>query len=203
MTNAINIKVRSVKQSSGMKVSYRQLDHPAEEDMIRQAKEDPKAFEILYVKYFEEIYAYLHRRLKQEQIVCDICQNTFKKALLKIHQFEYRGLPFSAWLIRIAQNELNQHFRKNAKDRVISFDDSGLQPIASESSHSTQDKDLLIQAMVEELNQLKGDDLAIIEMHYFEGRSYKEIALILDISEGNAKVKAHRIKERIKKKLIN
>ena len=190
-----------MNQSSSMKASYCELDHLSEEEMILKAKENPKAFETLYVKYFEEIYNYLRRRLNQEQIVFDICQNTFKKALLKIHQFEYRGLPFSSWLYRIAQNELNQHFRKNARNRVISIDDSGLQPTAPESPNNTIDKDQLIQALVEELNQLKGDDLAIIEMHYFEGKSYKEIAILLDISEGNAKVKAHRIKERIKKRL--
>ncbi len=74
-------------------------------------------------------------------------------------------------------------------------------PNSTEHVNISWPKDLLIKLMMTEIDQLKDNDLLLMEMHFFEKRSYKEIADILDIKEGNAKVKVHRIKERIRKRI--
>ena len=83
---------------------------------------------------------------------------------------------------------------------IVSFDSKEI-PEIFELDEQQIDKDLLIKLMMNEIDQLKGNDLLLMEMHFFEKRSYKEIAEILDIKEGNAKVKVHRIKERIRKRI--
>lgn len=192
-------KEESVKQS-GMKVSYRKKESLSEEEIVMLAKEDPRYFDFLYKKYFKSLFLFINRRTDREQLTKDICQETFIKAMLNIHKFEFRGYPFSAWLYRIAVNELNQHYRKNDVKRIVSFDSKDI-PEIFELDEQHIDKDLLIKLMMNEIDQLKGNDLLLMEMHFFEKRSYKEIAEILDIKEGNAKVKVHRIKERIRKRI--
>lgn len=192
-------KEESVKQS-GMKVSYRKKESLSEEEIVMLAKEDPRYFDFLYKKYFQSLFLFINRRTDREQLTKDICQETFIKALMNIHKFEFRGYPFSAWLYRIAINELNQHYRKNDVKMIVSFDSKEI-PEIFELDEQQIDKDLLIKLMMTEIDQLKGNDLLLMEMHFFEKRSYKEIAEILDIKEGNAKVKVHRIKERIRKRI--
>lgn len=192
-------KEESVKQS-GMKVSYRKKESLSEEEIVMLAKEDPRYFDFLYKKYFQPLFLFINRRTDREQLTKDICQETFIKAMLNIHKFEFRGYPFSSWLYRIAINELNQHYRKNDVKRVVSFDSKDI-PEIFELDEQQIDKDLLIKLMMNEIDQLKDNDLLLMEMHFFEKRSYKEIAEILDIKEGNAKVKVHRIKERIRKRI--
>jgi RNA polymerase sigma-70 factor (ECF subfamily) len=83
---------------------------------------------------------------------------------------------------------------------MISFDSKEI-PETLEIDDEQVDKDALISILMNEIDQLKETDLLLIEMHFFEKRSYKEISEILDIKEGNAKVKVHRIKERIRKRI--
>jgi RNA polymerase sigma-70 factor (ECF subfamily) len=193
------LKEKSVKQS-GMKVSYRKKENLSEEEIVMLAKEDPRYFEFLYKKYYQNIFLFINRRTNREQLTKDICQDTFVKAMLNIQKFEFRGYPFSAWLYRIAANELNQYFRKNNIQRVISFDANDI-PELLDIDGDQIDKDLLIKQLMNELDHLKDTDLMLIEMHFFEKRSYKDISEILGIKEGNAKVKVHRIKERIRKRI--
>ena len=192
-------KEKSVRQS-GMKVSYRKKDSLSEEEIVMLAKEDPAYFDFLYRKYFQAIFLFINRRTAREQLTKDIVQNTFIKAMLNIHKFEYKGFPFSSWLYRIALNELNQYFRDKNTTRMISFDSKEI-PETLEIDDEQVDKDALISILMNEIDQLKETDLLLIEMHFFEKRSYKEISEILDIKEGNAKVKVHRIKERIRKRI--
>lgn len=185
----------------GMKVSYRKKESYSEEELILRAKKNPAHFDALYKKYYKDIFIYIHRRVDRESLAADLAQDTFIKALTNIEKFEYRGMPFSSWLYRIAINQINQHYRSNHSKRVVSVEVPDVRE-DFEIDDMSVDKEKLMTAMIEEINQLKGDDLILIEMHFFEKKSYKEICSILDIKEGNAKVKVHRIKERIRKKVI-
>ena len=84
----------------------------------------------------------------------------------------------------------------------MSFEELNLK----ESFQSTDDHEsnqVLLDEMIKQLDGLNEKDLALMEMFFFEGMSHREISEILNISEGNAKVKVHRIKDRIRKKIEN
>ena len=75
---------------------------------INLAKKDPAKFAPLYERYFLQIFKYIFKRVESEDHANDICQQTFIKAMTKINSYQHKGLPFSSWLYRIAQNEINQ-----------------------------------------------------------------------------------------------
>ncbi len=174
-----------------------QADLESEWQEIQAAQVNPAKFQPLYARYYEPIFRFIHRRTGQESVAAEICSDTFLKAMQKLSSYSYRGVPFSAWLFRIASNETAQYFRRTAKNRTISTDDVSLQNLTEETEEIDTEKtrELLLQS----LEKLKEKDLLIIEMRFFEQRPFKEIAEILDISESNAKVRTYRVLDRLKK----
>ena len=76
-----------------------------EESLMRRAqRRDPEAFTQLYEAYFDKIYRYIVIRIGNEMEAEDMTQQVFLKALQSISSFRWRGIPFSAWLFRIAHN---------------------------------------------------------------------------------------------------
>src|SRR4051812_1479618 len=102
------------------------VDLLQESRCVEEAKRDPLKFEALYNSYYEKIFRFVYQRVDEKEVAFDITQQTFMKAMLNIRKYEYRGLPFSSWLYRIARNELNQLFRKNSSHRTINIDETDL-----------------------------------------------------------------------------
>ena len=100
----------------------------------------------------------------------------------------------------IAQNEVNMYFRKNKKEATVPVDENRLKDVASEANienyMSTNEQQLLIDI----LNEIDEDDKDLIEVRFFQELSFKEIAVIYNISEANAKMRTYRILEKIGKK---
>ncbi|MCB0116085.1 MAG: sigma-70 family RNA polymerase sigma factor [Caldilineaceae bacterium] len=95
----------------------------AEAALVEQAKADPEAFGQLYERYVDKIYAYVFHRVNNQQEAEDLTARTFFRALSKLHTYEDRGLPFSAWLYRIAHNLVVNWHRDQSRRRFLSFDD--------------------------------------------------------------------------------
>ena len=167
---------------------------------IQAAQRDAARFRPLYERYYEQIFRFVHRRVDREALAAEICSDIFLKAMQKIGSYTFRGVPFSAWLYRIASNEVTQHFRRNAKNRTISTDDVSLGHLAEETApeENPQRREKLLQC----LDGLREKDLQLVEMRFFEQRPFKEIADILDITESNAKVRTYRVLDRLKKRMI-
>ena len=83
-----------------------------EEEVLTLSRTDPEAFKSIYTKYFKKIFLFVLHRIGEKQISADITQQVFLKALMGLSKFQFKGLPFSAWLYRIAINECNDFFRK-------------------------------------------------------------------------------------------
>ncbi|MEO6167821.1 MAG: sigma-70 family RNA polymerase sigma factor [Chitinophagales bacterium] len=167
-----------------------------EQSRIDAAKKDPKHFRYFYEKHYREIFLFIYRRTDDEDVSADIAQQVFLKALQGIDKYTYRGIPFSAWLYRIASNEVMQHFRDQQKFRIVSIENEGVNEIMEEDyGHLEVAKREALFAAIKKLNAA---DLEMIEMRFFEKRSFKEIGDIKGITENNAKVKVHRILERVR-----
>ncbi len=168
---------------------------------IRAAQGNPALFRPLYERYYESVFRLIHRRTSDMELSGDLCSQVFLKALQKINTYTFQGVPFLAWLSRIAINEVNQHFRQQQNNRVVSVNDLHLHDLIDDIGTDPEEMELLRRKMLGALENLKGDDMQLIEMRFFEQRSFKEIADILGMTENNAKVKVHRILERLKRRL--
>lgn len=171
---------------------------PNEEAVIRQSVTDPESFRPLYEKYFKKMFLFLHHRLGDKEIAADLTQQVFLKALKGLSKFQYRGLPFSAWLYRIAINECNQHFRKSKQTRIVTLDDADVSHLYEELT-TDQTLENLHQKLPGILQKLTADELYLIELRYFESRPFAEVGAILEITENHAKVKTYRVIEKMKK----
>lgn len=166
---------------------------------IQAAQQDPAMFRPLYNRYYEPIFRFIFQRTADETLTADLCSQVFLKAMQRLRDYEYRGVPFSAWLYRIAMNEAAQHFRRRKKNRVVSIEDTDLYEMMEEMEEGISEREKW--RLVDALDSLKEKDLQLIEMRFFEHRPFKEIAEITGLTEGNAKVKTYRILDRLKKKL--
>lgn len=172
-----------------------------EAEEIQLARQDHRYFGVLYERYFEQLYRFIFKRLGgDEEVAGDLVQQTFIKAMANIGRYEDRGLPFSAWLYRIAQNEVNMFFRSRKKHYFVEINDRQLTGLIEETtgtgSHTYSQEDL--EQLVTIINNLEETQLDIIELRFFQEMSFKEIADIYSISEANAKMRLYRLLEKIK-----
>ena len=171
-----------------------------EHELITNAQADPKDFEPLYNKYFEQIFRFVYQRMESKDDTADICSQVFFKALLNIKQFQHRKVPFSAWLYRIAVSEISNYYAQSKKSRAVNTDVHTLNELLDEINHDYKEE--RIDRVSLALKKISGDDLLLIEMRFFENRSFKEIADILAITENNAKVKLYRVIDKLKQQLL-
>lgn len=171
-----------------------------EQEVVEAAKKDSSKFEPLYKKYYEQIFRYIYQRMDDPEQAHDVTSQVFMKALMNLYRYEFRGVPFSSWLYRIALSETNNYFKKKKAQRAVNVDSVQIFDMIEE--YEDEDRQVLHDKMIQAINGLNDDDLLLIEMRYFEKRPFKEIAEILGITENNAKVKTYRILERLKKNII-
>jgi RNA polymerase sigma-70 factor (ECF subfamily) len=166
---------------------------------IQAAQRNPAMFRPLYDRYFEPIFRFVFQRTANEELSADLCSQVFLKAMQRLGAYEFKGVPFSAWLYRIAMNEVAQHYRAAQKARVVCVENGDLRDMMEEMEEELPDyHDKLPKALA----TLSAEDLRLIELRFFEHRPFKEIADIVGMTESNTKVKTYRILERLKRKLI-
>lgn len=176
-------------------------DNADELQIIQAAQKDIKFFRELYKRHFKTVFRFVYTRAgNDEDLSADLTQQAFVKAMLNIHRYEYRGVPFIAWLYRIALNEINLHYRNSAKVRTVSIDEQVVKSFIEEIDDDYSD--IKLQALKLTLSDQDEEVVQLIEMRYFEKRSFKELGEILGISESNAKVKVHRILRKLKVVLL-
>jgi RNA polymerase sigma-70 factor, ECF subfamily len=171
----------------------------AEEAEIEAARHNPAKFAPLYNRYYARILAFVYQRVESKDDAYDITSQSFIAALENLGKYRSQGVPFSAWLFRIAINELNRFYRRSKVRQAINIDDTHvsdmLHEVGTENTAETDGK--LMQA----LQKLEPEEIQLVEMRFFEKRPFKEICEILDISETAAKARVYRLLERIKTNL--
>ena len=97
-------------------------DHD-ERALIEAAQADPARFGELYDRHFHRVYAYVIRRTGSRTEAEDITSQVFERALSNLARFEWRGVPFVAWLYRIAHNLVANHHRTHSRWKLTSLED--------------------------------------------------------------------------------
>lgn len=173
----------------------------SDSELVVLAKKSRNHFGELYERYFDQIYRFVYKRLGGlEDVAGDLTQQTFMKAMANLHKYEERGLPFSSWLYRIAQNEVMMYFRSQKSVRHVEIEERKLKDLITEAeitSYMSVDEQ---EKLIELMNGMEQEHLDLIELRFFQGLSFKEIADIYSITEPNAKMRVYRILEKLNKK---
>lgn len=181
-------------------VYHKTADQINEEmELVKAAQKDPRCFEPLYTRYYKTIAAYVYHRLDSKEEAFELTSQVFYKALENISKYKAQGVPFSAWLFRIASNELNLFFRKNKLARLVDIDTQGAMDLigsVEETASSVQDEQLFAA-----LQHLEEEEMELIDMRFFEKRSFKEICDITGMNESACKMRVYRILEKLKIRL--
>src|SRR5438552_18342140 len=109
-----------------------------ERTQVEAAQHDPSRFADLYEKNFYRVYAYVARRVGDRHEAEDLTADVFREALAGIGKFEWRGVPFAAWLLRIAARVIADYFRRSGREAGTSVSE----PEAS-SSEGVERRDRL------------------------------------------------------------
>ena len=122
--------------------------------LIEAAQRDRARFADIYEEYFEIVYAYVARRVRNRSTAEDLTGDVFHKALANLSKFKWTGAPFASWLFRIASNLIADLARRKALEadpasspRVSKGVDTpsltvGLPPRSGSGSSKTQQSDL-------------------------------------------------------------
>ncbi|MEL7145729.1 MAG: sigma-70 family RNA polymerase sigma factor [Bacteroidota bacterium] len=169
---------------------------PNERQLIAAAKRDFRHFEPLYDHYYEQIFRFVYRRCDDEAQTADLVSQAFFKALGALNNYQYTGLPFGAWLHRIAANEVKKHYRAKGTKKIFSLEERQVKELIDvEAEDDLDDK---IAQLVNFLKALEEDELHVVELRFFEEKSFKEIAYILDMKESAVKMRTYRTLEKLR-----
>jgi len=171
--------------------------------LIEAAQRDRARFADIYEEYFEIVYAYVARRVRNRSTAEDLTSDVFHKALANLPKFKWTGAPFASWLFRIASNLIADRARRKALEadpasspRVSKGVDTpsltvGLPPRSGSSSSKTQQSDLeeaeRLAVLFRLVDALADDQRRVIAMRFAEEKSIKQIAAELGRSEGAVK----------------
>jgi len=174
-----------------------------EKELVEKAKKDPEVFGKLYERYYSQIFGYILKRVANLDIAQDVCSETFLKALKNLWKFHWKGISFSFWLYKIANNEIANHFRKNKYRLIslgkvpepISISNPELEYIEAQEELKKHEDFLKIQGKISRL-EIKYQE--VIALRFFEKLKIKEIAEIVEKKEGTVKSLLHRGLEKLK-----
>jgi RNA polymerase sigma-70 factor, ECF subfamily len=188
------------------------MDLKKEKQLVESARHSSDAFGKLYDIYYPKIFRYTLRRTANLEVSLDITSEVFFKALKHIGTYEWRDLPFSSWLYKIATNEIADFFTKkkyhNASlDRLLNkydFEPASLENLEEELMDAQEKLQrhqtfLEIQKEIIKLDMLYQE---VIALRFFEDKKIKEIALILGKSEGTIKSQLSRGLEKLRQRLL-
>ena len=163
------------RRATAVRASREPLD---ERPAIEAAQRDPRHFAELYEKNFERIYAYVARRVRDRTVAEDLTSDVFHEALRNLPRFEWRGVPFAAWLFKIASNAIIDHAQRAARSRRLELD-----PPKQASLEDAERRARLFRMV----GKLPSDQQHVIVLRFAEQRSIREIAQQLRRSEGAVK----------------
>lgn len=194
---------RTVLRVTELQISIRDVDwgtaETADRDLIRRAGHDREAFALVYRQHYDAIAGHVFRRTGDAHATDDIVAEVFLAAMRSISRFRFRGIPFRAWLFRIATNKVNRWARRRRRDAVEGFDGLGaVDPTASTAATDrSPDADRAREAMLTLLPKHQ----AVLALHYLEGMSLKEVASVIGCRLGTVKSRLARGREDLRERL--
>jgi len=155
-----------------------------ERRLIEAAQSDPSRFAELYEGNFHRVYAFVARRVDSRDEAQDITAEVFHQALRNLGRFQWRGVPFAAWLLRIAANALADRWQRAGRAVEVPADEAEMEnEVAHGDAADVERRAMLFQLV----DRLPADQRLVIQRRFVEQKSVREIAQELGRSEGAVK----------------
>jgi len=168
--------------------------------LIEAAQHDPSRFAELYESNFHRVYAFVARRTAGREEAQDVTAEVFHQALRNIGRFQWRGVPFAAWLLRIAANALADRWQRSSRSVEIPSD----VPMEDHAAGASDVAEVERRAMLFQLvDRLPADQRLVVMRRFVDQRSIREIAQELGRSEGAVKQLQFRALETLRSKARN
>ncbi len=163
-----------------------------EEGLIERARADPTAFDLLDARYRERLYRYLRTRVANDEDAADLTQHVFLSAWAALPSYQERGLPFAAWLFRIARNAALNTKRRGPQ--VIAWDavpERLLSPQINEPEEQAVRRDTIARLHAL-LDRLDPDKRELLALRFAAGLTVREIAAVVGGNEEAVKKRLSR-----------
>ena len=175
------------------------MENLTEQDLIQSILDgNTQSFSVLLKRYQRPIHALIRQIVSNKEDAEELTQDVFIKAFRKLDSFK-GGSSLSTWLYRIAWNTAISETRKK---RLIypEFDENQFANLADETVDEVLEKEndeTQLQRLEQAIDRLNPEEKALITLYYTENKPMAEVAMILNISAENAKVKLHRTRKKI------
>ncbi len=161
-----------------------------EESLVHRAQQrDQQAFTQLYEEHFDRIYRYVALRIGNKIEAEDITQQVFLKALQSISSFRWKGIPFSAWLFRIAHNQVVDYLRKKTKQATVPIDEAKIS--SSSNPQLLVEQSLDIEQLLSATKRLTEAQREVLSLRFTSELSIAQVAKIMGKSQGAVKALQH------------
>jgi RNA polymerase sigma-70 factor (ECF subfamily) len=187
--------MRNRLQKTGLSLSmtantnYEALE---DSDLVLLARTDQLAFGELYERYVKKIFSYIYYRTGNTHDAEDLTARVFQRALIHIETYVERGIPFSAWLYRIAHNLVANWHRDRTRRKVIPLDDFVAAGLRSEAPETMAESEEERQRLIEAIRRLPEERQQLLLLKFVDKLSNAEVGAIMDRSEGAIKSLYHR-----------
>jgi RNA polymerase sigma-70 factor, ECF subfamily len=152
--------------------------------LVEAAQKDPARFAELYEINFERVYAYVVRRVGDRTETEDLTSEVFHHALANLQRFEWRGIPFAAWLFRIAANLISDRWQRKSREDVV----DGTDQIESAAVSGVELEEVEHRATLFRLvDNLPVEQRRVLTLRFAEQKSIKEVAQEIRKTEGAVK----------------
>ena len=155
----------------------------AERRLVEASQKDAPRFAAIYERYFDRIYAYALTRTGNRTAAEDVTAETFRLAFQNLGRFEWRGVPLSAWLFRIAANAASDHQLRASRETALEPDANGTVAAWDERFAEIEERARLFELV----KRLAGAQRQVIVMRFAQEKSIKDIAREIGRSEGAVK----------------
>jgi RNA polymerase sigma-70 factor (ECF subfamily) len=153
---------------------------------VEAAQSDPAKFDALYERHFERVYAFVASRMRDRTTAEDVTSEVFHKALASLPRYEWRGVPFAAWLLRIAANSIIDHAKRAARE--FPAPDDPPEPSVPLDLQRSEMRAIEYRAQLFRLvGRLPEVQKQVVLERFVEQRSIREIAQRLGKTEGAVK----------------
>ena len=161
-----------------------------EESLVRRAQQhDQAAFAQLYEANFNKIYRYVALRIGNETEAEDVTQQVFINALKSISSFRWKGIPFSAWLFRIAHNQVVDYLRKKTRQATAPLDESLVSH--DDNLQLAAERKLDIEQLVSATRHLTQAQREVISLRFAGELPIAQVAKVMGKSQGAIKALQH------------
>jgi RNA polymerase sigma-70 factor, ECF subfamily len=168
------------------------LEFNEEEVLLRASQGDRDSFGLLYERYIERIFNYVYYRTGNTHDAEDLTARVFQRAMNHIHNYTDRGVPFSAWLYRIAHNLIANWHRDRSRRQEIPLNELPVLPSKEDRPETTLVRSQEQDSLLKLIRQLPPERQTLLILKFVENMSNAEIGQIMGRSEGAVKSLYHR-----------